>query len=819
VVRAEQSAQTGWRPLDHDHSIGQTFVAREDGLAGLQFFLTPHEPGDGTIILHLRADSQTEDDLAVASLSTASVTAPGFYTFLFPPQTASRRQYYYTYLEIEGQGSLQVGHASGDAYLDGALHENHLPIDAQSTFGLVYAAKWLTLGLARQIVGWAGLLLVGLFLYALPGWGLLSLLWPGWDRLRWPEKLGLALGSSLAVYPLLLLWSDLIGLHLGAFYAWAPPVAGLVGLIYKNWRPGKLRLNAPWPALRFPDLVGLLQIDWSDVTWAIVTIIIIGTRCWALRDIDLPMWGDSVHHTIITQLIVEHNGLFNEWRPYAESSTFTYHFGFHSTAAVFHWLTGLSVSRSVLWVGQLVNTLAIISLYPLATRVGKNSWAGVVTMVVAGLLSPMPMYYTNWGRYTQLAGQVILPITIWCLWDTLERLGQPGLGPGASSKFWSLHRELLPAIILITGLALTHYRVLALALTFLGAGWLLLLRRSNLKPMILQIFWLGAGSGGLFLPWLQRIYNSKLMQVYSAQVTTIPSQAVDSTQQYNAIGDLSTFLPLMIWVLLPIAAGIGIWRRERGSILISLWVYLTLLVTNPNWLGLPGAGVITNFAIFIAAYQPASLLLGAQAGWLIEKVAGPPPTTEQNATRAKHNNLRAHLVSATTCICILGLGLWGAWHRASDVQPVLGALATRPDLRAAGWIRDHTSETSFFLPNAFFAYNDTVVVGADGGWWLPFLTRRASTLPPITYASEQSQSSDYYERVNQLYRELLQKGIDHPDVLQLLRDRNIAYVYIGQRQGRVNNPNPVIEPSRLASHPAFQVVYHQDRVWIFELKK
>jgi len=40
-------------------------------------------------------------------------------------------------------------------------------------------------------------------------------LWSGWETYPWGVKLGLSIGLSLALYPLLLLWTDLVGLHLG----------------------------------------------------------------------------------------------------------------------------------------------------------------------------------------------------------------------------------------------------------------------------------------------------------------------------------------------------------------------------------------------------------------------------------------------------------------------------------------------------------------------------------------------------------------------------------------------------------------------------
>jgi hypothetical protein len=56
-------------------------------------------------------------------------------------------------------------------------------------------------------------------------------------------------------------------------------------------------------------------------------------------------------------------------------------------------------------------------------------------------------------------------------------------------------------------------------------------------------------------------------------------------------------------------------------------------------------------------------------------------------------------------------------------------------------------------------------------------------------------------------------------VLAELRARGITHVYLGQRQGGVNNPVPPLEPARLLGSPAFRLLYHQDRVWIFELAR
>ena len=72
--------------------------------------------------------------------------------------------------------------------------------------------------------------------------------------------------------------------------------------------------------------------------------------------------------------------------------------------------------------------------------------------------------------------------------------------------------------------------------------------------------------------------------------------------------------------------------------------------------------------------------------------------------------------------------------------------------------------------------------------------------------------------VNGLVEEINQKGINHPDVLKQLRQREITHVYIGQQQGLVNSISPMLNLEEIAASPNFKEIYHQDRVWIFEVQ-
>jgi hypothetical protein len=60
--------------------------------------------------------------------------------------------------------------------------------------------------------------------------------------------------------------------------------------------------------------------------------------------------------------------------------------------------------------------------------------------------------------------------------------------------------------------------------------------------------------------------------------------------------------------------------------------------------------------------------------------------------------------------------------------------------------------------------------------------------------------------------------VDHPQVLNELLKRGVTHIYIGQQQGQVNaSEPPLLNAKELMADPRFELVYNQDRVFIFEL--
>ncbi len=811
VVQPEQVKITAFLPLEAGKTVGQTFSARYDGLQSIAVYIRPEILGQGEIRLTLTDSPLDGEIIRQASLAAEKITQKGYVRFRFPPLSNSAREDYYLTLDLAGEGSYQVAIAPGDTYTNGSAYKNDLPEDdAQLAFRLIYDQRQAALGLLGEVGFWLGLLAAGFALYILPGWALLNLLYRGWGERGWPEKLALAGGMSLALYPLLYLYTNLLGLQLGALYAWAPASLAAVYLLvravlsYRN-RPTGWRgaLHPPTAAdLAFLALVGL----------------IFASRFWPLRTLAIPMWGDSYHHSLVAQLLVDHGGLFNSWAPYADMQTFTYHFGFHTLAAGLHYLTGLELPAATLWTGQIVNGLAVISLYPLALRLGRNPWAGVIAVLLAGLLSPMPMFYANWGRYTQLAGQVILVVGVYLVWEYFD---------GGKGR-WRLP---LLAGLALSGLALTHLRVVILAALFVAAYCLVVMRRSTWKAILSRALLVSGIAGLLFLPWLVHVFAGRILDIFSAtlaapaaQVAESAAEAAETTASVTAtVGDLFAYLPTLIWLLLPVLIGWGLWRRERGILLVSVWWWLVWIAGEPGWYGLPGSGAISAFAVLIAAYIPAGLYFGAGAGWLLEglreKPASLEPAVSQEAGTEPPKLARwQRLVNPALALAVLAAGVWGAWLRLSDVDIPEHALVLPPDQRAFEWIENNLPPEARLLVNGHLAFYETAAVGTDGGWWLPLLAGRQTTIPPMNYSFEEEPWPGYQDWINSLYKEIEEKGIDHPDVLNELSERGVSHVYIGQQQGSVSHFGQFnFDLQALQSSPFYRLVYRQDRVWVFEV--
>jgi hypothetical protein len=623
-----------------------------------------------------------------------------------------------------------------------------------------------------------------LFLYVLPGYAILAWLWRG-PALAWAEQLGLAAGLTIALYPILLLWLYLIGVQPGAFLAWIP---GGVGLCV--WLVNQYRQRAQWPK------VTTWRPRWEQATsYALIVLLIllIVTRLLPIRTLLAPAWGDSIHHTMITQLIMDQHGLFQSWAPYAPMRTFTYHFGLHIALANWGWVSGMDAPHTVLIGSQMLNVLAILAVYPLGLRLaGGQRWAGVAVVLVAGLLSSMPAFYVNWGRYTQLTGQIILPVALW-----------------AFDQWWAdqkrTNARLLGLIVLLgAGLVLNHYRIALIMATaaLAWALWGLWVLRHNLgewRTRALGIGMAGLGALALVAPWLMLVQAGQLPTIYTALANRDTASA-RVRDDLNGWMNLSSYYPTILWGSALIMLLGAFWKQRRLAWSLLLWALLTFFATNPFLLNLPGSGWVTNFLLIIGVYIPLTLTTGWGLGMIWQQLEG---------------------VMIGRVLLLLSLLLaagWGARQQMRIIDPFY-QMVMPADQRAYAWIRANTPLAARFLVNGFLAYNNSVVVGSDGGWWLPFYTQRFSSVPPISYVSEALSPDVTREQIKAIEVDVRESQGD-PAILHSVLCRNaITHVYIGERQGQVGfETTPLLPPTWLSQNDDFSLLFQAGhaQIWGFD---
>jgi hypothetical protein len=245
-------------------------------------------------------------------------------------------------------------------------------------------------------------------------------------------------------------------------------------------------------------------------------------------------------------------------------------------------------------------------------------------------------------------------------------------------------------------------------------------------------------------------------------------------------------------------------KNNRDWLVISIGLWVGWLASIQAWtlIGVPGALQVPSFSVLISLYLP----LGVLFGWLIGQLGG---------------FISKWKLPPYGLLCLLIVtALWFAWGQRHLAQPESSAMVTRPDTRAMAWIRDHTSPEARFLVEGFLAFFNTSAVGSDAGWWIPLLAGRDNTMPPLyALASETPLEPGYSERVIDLVAELKTVSLNTEAGLEVLCAEGITHIYIGQQQGLVGTTwvEQSFSPAELLGQPYYNLVYRQDRVYIFEI--
>jgi hypothetical protein len=648
----------------------------------------------------------------------------------------------------------------------------------------------------------------------LPGAALLA--WLPRSGLDFTQQLGRALGLSMGITALGAMVTFLTGIHLSAaslilIYAGA----GLVGLVggLRRWKSWRFTSAGVW------GVVMTLGIGAGLVVW----------RLYQARDLALPAWVDSVHHALIVRAILDRGGLPGSLAPYMPVP-FYYHFGYHVLAAVFSVFSRLPLDQAILVFGQVLEAAMSLAVYRLAyvlyryrgsprkirlwpgyapegqpqvdTHNSGPAFCGLAAALLVGLVTHMPGYYLTWGRYTLLAGMILLALIIAEVVELVQKSqsaafqfadGEPGSSSSKEKNGDGAKRWLVLAL-LIAGLLLTHYLVaviLALFLVFQGIQavphlWSDL-RRKKFSAGFWFPFWGGVTLGTILaVPWLVWVVS----HAWSSFFVKLVLPAESGGQSYVSYLWFLAGPQRNYWLLLVAGLGLFLAFLRPGTRIFAMWGVVFLFLCLPVGLRLgPLRPDIMVMMVFLPEVTLAAYLL-VSAGEAVREVSRVPWLG------------KAVLGFAIGMFC-----LWGVRETGEIINPVT-VIATQSDKQALVWIGQNLPADARFYINST-PWQGNTYRGVDGGWWILALTGRQTLLPPVIYAWG---NLDYIAQINDWASQTSRITSCSSEFWQLVQSSGVNYIYLHEGVG-------ALQPAGLISCPGLEPVYQVEGVDIYKIEK
>jgi len=796
----QRQAGTPAGDLHGAHTVAQTFIPSHAGLCAVEVLLVDYgeESNRSTAALEFRlcGDLACQEVVTRTTLLAPAITHNAPFVVRFAPQTGSAGRTYL--LEVSAPQAQIPARATvwaheADYYPDGTLLRDGQPAAGDLDFTTFYdlGAADIATALGIQVPSGLAVLPALLLLLLVPGYLLARLL----PRGRQDDALDVAaqtVGLSVAAVPVLLLLLSLPGpLLSGPAVRIGGAVVGAaaLALFVVDLRRGRWR--------------GLGRIP-GPVWFALGGILVLGLALRAVHALDLagPPWVDAVHHTLLGRLIVERAAIPGDYRPYADVDPATYHFGFQSLVAMLHHLTGRPLPDCLLLLGQLLSGLTALPVYALGRRWSGSRWGGLLAAAVPAALSLMPAYYISWSRYTELAGLFLTPLAVLLLERWLRRpRWHWGLAAGTT--------------VMLAGLVVTHLRVAAFVAAlavFLVLEAALRWRYGRAWVPCLRGLAVALAAALLIGPWL----GPSIQHLWVPAAQSWPAVEESFSLYYVLFGPGQYVAPA-------VAAGavLGLLWRRRETLLLAFWVGVLPILANPQLVGLQPGGplerlipglrlgaVMDDTAVAIAMYLPVSLAAALAGGGLARVArrlggAGPRPRwAERPAAALRRLRPEARAWRWAAAVLLLVLCGWGCYQLRGIVNPRT-VILTPADLRAIAWVEEHTAPDAAVLINSY-EWLPGVYAGTDGGYWIAPLAGRPTWPPPALYGLGTAAAMT---RINSVVQAAQDAG-DAETLHQLLRAHGIAYVYLGRYGGS-------LQPELFRDHPGFQLVYHQEGVWLF----
>lgn len=778
-------------------TLGQTIHSKQPTPANLQIFLKakPGSPQDALAVIELFSRPGEQQPLATFNYPLRVLTSGNAVSVPLAAVNDVTGEDFFLAIRTT-DGSVQILGRDEDAYPYGTAYQDGSPISADMAFRLSYDYGFIDF--FNDLSKWLGsiwlIIPLATFLW-LPGWLVLAML--GLQQGRdWGEKVALSVGLSLALIPLLLLWTTTLGLR------WSLPGIYLITIalwvfyfkrIYQGWRKQSKTQKIIHDRQAWGYSLGLL----------VVFLVSLAIRLIMVRDLATPPWVDSIHHATITRLVIETGAFPANYLPLIDIGNASYHPGFHAGLAAFVALARIDLPRGMLIYGQVLNALIVFAAYLFTNVLVKNRLAALLAALFAGLFSPMPAYYTSWGRYTQLAGLLILPVAF-ALTITLT---QSLSGSRRLLHLWNPSREkkdttrqilliILVAAVAAGGLLLVHFRVLiffiCLVVAWLIVNTLARVRMPGAKNTVaIQLATLALEAAAaiiLTLPWFPA-----LLITLKATTERVTRTAVPWFSDFSW-----TYLNNGLGVYLLALAGVGlIWgfyQRRRFSPILLLWVFFLYAIANIGVV-LPALnGNINNTSVTISLFFPITCLAGYLIAWVY--------TGWKNIIGVE----RRWIAQTGFIILILATSIYASRTLVTILNPVT-ILTRQADLEAIDWIDANLPQDAVFAVNPFL-WGYGVYAGSDGGFWISPLAGRQTIPPPVLSGLDyRSQASQETRRLSQ---QILEESRDPFKLSQTLSNAGVSYVFLGGKAGAFSSE--IFSGSRY-----FQEIFNKNGVRIYIL--
>mgnify|MGYP000055982801 CR=1 FL=1 len=415
--------------------------------------------------------------------------------------------------------------------------------------------------------------------------------------------------------------------------------------------------------------------------------------------------------------------------------------------------------------------------YLLASRVSGSRWAGLAAAILTGLVTTFPSYYLSWGRYPHLAGLLVLPAAYVSVRAVLDRSRPDPRLVGA-------------AAVLAAGQVLTHPRIALLLAALIAAEaltrvWGLRHDSRRIVQVALGLTAVAGVAAAMLLPWLARLSSSRIAGVLG--------KPAESTIGSFQVGLLTIGADRYVLAAAIMGVAVGVARRRRESMILPLWVALALAIANPSALGLPINPMLGNDALAISLWLP----IAVGAGMLVETLGAWMRVSRWPVIA------RVATVGAVSVAAFLG---------AERIVPVANpacALATKDDVLALAWLRDHTGSDAFVLANARL-WQMPMYAGTEGGYWVVPLAGRRSTIPPLVYDHARPSDTERIRR-DGAYIEATQARRPG-DLHRFAVERGLTHVYVGALGGPITS-------AELEAQDGFRLLYDTGRARVYAVER